>query len=83
MRTLRTVVSAHTSFANTPESDQLQRVMHDVAVNLASGGVEVVRVSATDPGEAIDLVGRIPDAEYLALPRVPDVYAEPNPTPGM
>lgn len=83
MRTLRTVVSARTSFANTPESDQLARVMHDVTVSLAESTVEVVRISATDPGEAIDIVGRIPSAEYLALPRIPDVDAEPNPTPGM
>lgn len=62
-------VSAHTSFPNTPESDRLPEVDHDVTVRL-SHAEEVVRIQASDPLVAIDKVNSLDFTAYHNLRRV-------------
>jgi hypothetical protein len=66
-------VSAHTSHPNTPETDRDRTVEHDVMVVGADGMRETVRLHATDPMNAIDLVRwMVGSPAYAALPRVPE-----------
>lgn len=65
-----TPVSAGTSFPNTPESDMRPTVACDVDVKLADGSTEVVRLFASDPGEALDKVRGMSEETFKALARV-------------
>lgn len=71
MKNSHTPIGAGTSFTNTPESDKLQFVAHDVDVELADGSQVTVRISATDPGHAIDKVRDMSADAFSRLERVP------------
>jgi hypothetical protein len=71
---MRRVISSHTSFSNTPESDQQPKVWCNVEVAIA-GGTETVRVFASDPLGAMDEVKSMSDAHYATLQRVPPAKA--------
>lgn len=71
---MRNVLCSHTTNPNTPESDKLPEVLHDVRVRVTDGrgpGTKIitVRVMARDPGYAIDKVKAMSDEEFNALPR--------------
>lgn len=65
-------ISACTSNPNTPASDLLPAVDHDVTVVRPDGRQEVVRLCAACPMTAMDLIHAMDMAEFNALPRVPN-----------
>jgi hypothetical protein len=67
---MRHAYAAHTSYPNTPETDKLPEVDHDVTVKLGDGREEVVRIGASDPLVAIDKVNSLDDVAYNNLRRV-------------
>lgn len=71
MTNSHTPISAGTSFPNTPESDLQPFVAHDVNVGLADGSTVTVRISAADPGEALDKVRAMSADAFSKLQRVP------------
>ena len=70
------VVGAHVSRPNTPESDGLPEVEHDVAVALSSRSTEIVRVFAACPMAAIEKVRTMSAIEYSTLHRPRQERAE-------
>lgn len=65
------VISACTSFPNSPESDLQPQVWHDVNVLLADGQQVTVRLMAADPFVAGDRIKAMTDEQVAALPRAP------------
>lgn len=63
-------ISAHTSYPNTPESDQLPEVLHDVCVEVQGGTHEIVRLMAVCPMDAIERVREMSAEDYAQLQRV-------------
>ena len=64
---------AHTTYPNTPETDKLPKVFHDVTVRISVIGAayeETVRLMSQAPDTAIREVNEMNDADYLALERV-------------
>jgi hypothetical protein len=64
---------AHTTNPNTPESDKLPKVLHDVTVKITvidRAYEEVVRIMSQAPDTAIREINDMSDADYLALERV-------------
>ena len=72
---MRNVLCSHTTNPNTPESDKLPEVLHDVRVRIPDEEFEgctkivTVQIMARDPGYAIDKVKAMSDEEFNALPR--------------
>lgn len=52
------VISASTTYPNTPETDLLPRVMHTVSYTDGQQ-VKEMQVNATDPLDALDIVRRL------------------------
>ncbi len=69
------VLSAYTSFPNTPETDKQPLVMHDVILR---DEVKPVRVMASDPIGAIDKVNAMTDEEVASLERVEGISLVPR-----
>lgn len=62
------VLSAHTSFPNTPETDLLSEVLHDVKVMLVKSGEElVVRIMAPCPMTAMEKVVHLSENKIRTL----------------
>lgn len=62
------IVSAHTVYPNTPETDLMPQVLHQVGVNVNGTHLEV-RLMARDPLDAGDIVRDMSEQEIEALPR--------------
>lgn len=63
-------LAAHTTYANSPESDLQENVMHSVNTVSPTGSTEWVQLMANEPGQAIDLVNRMSEEAFAALPRI-------------
>lgn len=62
--------AAYVSHPNTPESDLQRFVEHDVCVKMDGGGEFVVRLMATDPGDAIDKINAMPTSYVARMKRI-------------
>ena len=58
MRIPDLVLDACVSQPNTPETDAMEFVDHDVTVQYANGEIKVLKVKARDPQDAIEGVMR-------------------------
>lgn len=67
------VVSGHTTYPNSPETDVLREVLNDVTVEFADSTRIMVRVLATDPADAMDcVIGNMDAASIRKLPQITD-----------
>jgi len=67
----RRALRAYASHPNTPESDQMAEVEHDVAVVVdGDGTIETVRFYAVCPVTALDAVSMMNDTAFSQLQRV-------------
>lgn len=66
----RRALSAHLTNPDTPESDALDEVMHDVNVVIDEHGtIEAVQLLAVDPIAAMQAIDVMKDAAYRQLQR--------------
>lgn len=63
---MRKILSSQTTMPNTPESDKLPKVMHNVVV-VHDGNPLTLHVMATDPIDAQDIVRSLSDEFYSNL----------------
>lgn len=70
----RRALRAYVSHPNTPESDQMAEVEHDVAVVVdGDGTIETVRFYAACPVAALDAISAMNDTAFSQLERVQTV----------
>jgi hypothetical protein len=70
MPSFRTSLRAKCSSSNSPETDRMSEVLHDVSVRNEEGIFETVRLMAADPLDAMDRVRIMDTSLYNSLPRV-------------
>jgi hypothetical protein len=77
-------VASSVSFPNTPESDAMAEVWNDVTVVIDENDRsqdEVVRVLASDPYRAIEMVRDMSEDAFQALDRLPVAPDRVRPKP--
>ena len=56
--TIKKVLACCVSQSNTPETDAMAFVLHDVKVQYANGEIKILKLKARDPLDAIEKVNK-------------------------